>query len=99
MIDFVSEMEGLLVSRGFEEDTLAEGSGRTFRDAWQTVYFERWLDRINVYVSNSNHGSPLDDEKHFFFALPAEEEVLRARGFQKFLLDVIEAVQEDEDAY
>ena len=97
MIDFVSEMEGLLVSRGFEEDMLAEGAGRTFRDAWQTVYFERWLDRTNVYVSNKSCGNPWEDEKHFFFALPAEEDVLKAKGFQKFLLDVIEAVQEDED--
>ena len=97
--DFVSEMEGLLLARGFEEDEFAEGSGRTFRDAFQTVYFEHWSGRINIYVSNKSHGNPWDDEKHFFFELPKEEEVLRARGFQKFLLDVIEAVQEDEDAY
>ena len=97
--DFVSEMEGWLEARGFEEDEFAEGTGRTFRDAFQTVYFEWWQDRINIYVSNDNHGNPWDDDKHFFFTLPKEEKVLRARGFQKFLADVIEALQEDKDAY
>ena len=97
--DFVSEMEGWLVGMDFEEDTFAEGSGRTFRDAFQTVYFEEWGPNRGVYVSNSNHGNPWDDPKHFFFELPKEEEVLKARGFQKFLLDVVEALREDEDAY
>lgn len=97
--DFVSEMEGWLLGMGFEEDEFAEGTGRTFRDAFQTVYFEEWGQDKGVYISNSNHGNPWDDPKHFFFGLPKEEEVLKARGFQKFLLDVIEAVQEDKDAY
>ena len=97
--DFVSEMEGWLKARGFEEDEFAEGTGRTFRDAFQTVYFEDWDGRINVYVSNDNHGNPWDDERHYFLQLPAEEEVLKARGFQKFLLDTIEALEEDSSAY
>ena len=97
--DFVSEMEGWLKARGFEEDKFAEGTGRTFRDAFQTVYFEYWLDGTNIYVSNDNHGNPWDDDKHFFLELPKEEEVLRSRGFQKFLVDVIEALQVDMDAY
>ena len=97
--DFVSEMEGWLEARGFEEDETAEGTGRTFRDAFQTVYFEYWLGRTNIYVSNDNHGNPWDDDKHFFFTLPKEKEVLRAKGFQKFLADVIETLYEDKDAY
>ena len=97
--DFVSEMRGLLESVGFEEDEFAEGSGRTFRDAFQTVYFERWNGQFNMYVSNCNHGNPWDDDKHFFFELPKEEEALRARGFQQFLLDVICALEEDSHAY
>lgn len=97
--DFVSDMEGWLLGCGFEEDEFAEGSGRTFRDAFQTVYFEDWAGRINIYVSNSNHGNPWDDEKHWFFELPKEKEVLGSVGFQKFLVSVIEALQEDEDAY
>ena len=97
--DFVSEMEGWLVGMGFEEDEFAEGSGRTFRDAWQTVYFAKHDGRIEMLVSNDNHGNPWDDERHFFLALPKEEEVLKAKGFQKFLVSVIEALQEDGDAY
>ena len=95
--DFVSEMEGWLKARGFEEDEFAEGNGRTFRDAFQTVYFESWGGKEGVYVSNSNHGNPWDDPKHCFFELPKEEAVLKSIGFQKFLLDVIEALQEDKD--
>lgn len=97
--DFVSEMEEILVANGFEEDEFAEGSGRTFRDAFQTVYFEEWGRDKGVYISNENHGNPWDDPKHYFFELPKEREALASRGFQKFLLDVIEAVQEDGDAH
>ena len=96
--DFVSEMEGWLKARGFEEDEFAEGNGRTFRDAFQTVYFEDWAGRIGLYVSGADCGNPWDDEKHYFLQLPAEEEVLASRGFQKFLLDVIEALEEDGSA-
>ena len=95
--DFASEMESWLKGLGFEEDEFAEGSGRTFRDAFQTVYFESWRGKEGMYVSNSNHGNPWDDPKHFFFELPKEETVLKSIGFQKFLLDVIEALQEDKD--
>ena len=97
--DFVAEMESWLEARGFEEDEFAEGSGRTFRDAFQTVYFESFRGRLNMYVSNSSHGNPWDDDRHFFFELPAEEEVLKARGFQRFLMDMIEALEDDGSAY
>lgn len=97
--DFVSEMEGWLLARGFEEDENAEGTGRTFRDAFQTVYFEVWNGNISMYVSNVNHGNPWDDPKHFCFTMPKEEEALRASGFQRLVMDIIEALQEDNDAY